>query len=56
LYRLDVGCRMKLLEGAYCPDLNYLISVVDLLATCAEVTTGRPHRSFRNLSNLSFHG
>ena len=28
----------KLLDGPMCPDLRYLISVVDLLATCAEVS------------------
>ena len=31
-------CRKKLLDGPMCPDLRYLISVVDLLATCAEVS------------------
>ena len=29
--------RTKLLTSGDCPDLQYLISLVDLLATCAEV-------------------
>ena len=29
--------RQKLLAGDTCPELEYLISLVDLLATCAEV-------------------
>lgn len=44
-YRSEVGIvidqspegRQKLLTGNTCPELEYLISLVDMLATCAEV-------------------
>ena len=35
---LCICYRLALLKGPDCPDLNYLVSVVDLLATCAEVS------------------